>query len=898
LAKKTGKIMNLGLRTDIVLLIVVGIVPLMWFRGFPIIMGADFELPLLPREALSRSMYLWEEIQFGGWDQSQVNLPKIPYYFFLSASSSVGIPLHLIEKIVFAALFVLPGLSMYYLSIILFKNNLSRLLGALFYTLNLYTLIHWHNGQMLVILPYAVIPLLLGIFLRGLKKKQIFKYAVLFGLASVLMAPGSRFPLMVVALFLTASLSILYLLLHRNKIEISFTLRFTLACFLMSLIANLWWIIPVLSLLQSSSENVQLLLGGLKHVYLESGFTSFLEVSRLLGEWGWYTTHNSVPYYTFANMYSIDPLLVTVTFLIPVLAWSALLVAPKSRLVLSVSIATIFGVFLSMGTYPPFGALYQVLYQYVPFFWIFRNPYRSFVPIIALGYAILIGALIDKARAFNIPITHHFKIQIDQNTCKFALTALLLVLIVSSTWPFFTGDVIEDPLRIQEIPSYYSQANDYFLNQSTDSKLLLLPSSPTFGGRYTWGYTGPDILPNLISQPQVRTFAYYSDTSELLNYITKSLETGNKNLAKLLSLMGIEYVMIDYSIDSSYYNVTPAIRIEQTISSQTDIRFEREFEQLKIYRNLIPVKEIFATRTQALVAGGIQALESLLQRPSFDTSTAIFFLDDLDESQRSPIAQDSDTVLIYRNATEFQNNSGWRIVSSEALGTHLASYGNATVTYEFNVPKASTYELWANVKWNETSEPLKVKLDDGPWSESIIPDAEVSSGNSSHSEIIMGTYQLPSGIHKVTLTDSEPLTHQEVYKELRYVALMEADETSEKELGSVKLDYIQITPTLYKVLIESNSPFFLVFLQSYAPSWRLIIDNEETEGIRVNGFANAFYVSKSGKYEATLEYTPQRLFEISALGSIVLQIAAIFLLISNKMRASIIGWSRRRHAHS
>lgn len=841
---------------------------------------------------------MWDEVQYAGWDQSQVSVLKLPYYLFLSALSSVGIPLHIIEKIVFAALFVLPGLSMFYLSLVLFKDNLSRLLSSLFYTLNLYTLIHWHNGQMFVILPYGVIPLLLGIFLRGLKKKQILKYSVLFGLASVLMAPGSRFPLIAVALFLTCSLSTLYLLLHTNRIEIRFTLKFTGVCFLMFLIANLWWIIPVLSLLQSSSENVQFLLGGLQHVYLESGFTGFLDVSRLLGEWGWYTSHNGIPYYKFANAYSTDPLLVYITFLIPVLAWSALLVAPKSRLVLSVSILTTLGFVLSMGTCPPLGTIYEVLYRHAPFFWIFRNPYRSFVPIIAFGYSVLIGALTHKARAFDIRLTNRFHARIGPKMCKTALSATLLVLIVSSTWPFFTGDVIEEQFRVQKIPSYYLKVRDYFVNQSSDSKVLLLPSSPTFGVRYTWGYTGPDILPNLISQPQVRTFAYYSYTSELLNYINKSLDTDNKNLAKLLSLMGIEYVMIDYSVDPTYYNVTPADRIEQIISSQPNMRFEAEFEQLRIYRNLVPVKEIFATRTQALVVGGIQALESLLQRPGFDASTAVFFLDDLDESQRSLIAQNLDTVLIYRNATEFQNNSGWRTISSEALGTHLASYGNATVTYEFNVPKASTYELWANVKWNETSEPLKVQLDDGAWSESIIPSAEVSSGNSSRSEIIMGTYQLSSGLHKVTLTDSGPLTDQKGCIELRYVVLIEADKTSEKELGSARLDYTQITPTLYKVPIESDSPFFLVFLQSYAPGWRLIIDNEETESIRVNGFANAFYVSKSGKYEASLEYTPQRLFETSALGSIVLEIAAVFLVISNIIRASIIGWRRRHHAHS
>jgi len=868
-----------GHKTNILIMFLLGIIPLLWFRDAPLIAGADFEFTFSPSESFRGSSYTWDEVRYAGWDQSQVSILKLPYYLFLSALSSVGIPLDIVEKIVFAALFVLPGLSMFYLSLILFKDNLSRLLSSLFYTLNLYTLIHWHNGQMFVILAYGVIPLLLGIFLRGLKKKQILKYSVLFGLASVLMAPGSRFPLMAVALFLTASLSLLYLLLHRNKIEITFTLKFTVVCFLMFLIANLWWITPVLSLLQSSSENVQFLLGGLQHVYLESGFTSFLEVSRLLGEWGWYTTFNGAPYYTFANSYSTDPLLVIITFLIPVLAWSALLAAPKSHLVLSVSIMTVLGVLLSMGTYLPFGAFYQAFYQNAPFFWIFRNPYRSFVPIIALGYAFLIGALIERVRAINIQFIHRFHIKIGREKCRFALSALLLVLIVSSTWPFFTGDVIEEQFRFHEVPSYYSQANDYFMNQSSNSKVLLLPSSLTFGVKYNWGYVGPDILPMVVARPQIRAFAYYSHTSEILNYLHRSYESGyNGRLAEMLSLMGIEYVMIDYSVDSTYYNVTPAYRLERIIETQPNILFEQEFGPLKIYRNLLPTDEISASKTITLVIGKLDALESLLQHPHSNKSTALFFMDDLQNGKSSFISRNSDTIFIYHSAIDFINNSGWTQLSSGALDTDAASFRNASVTYEFQVPENGTYELLANVRWDRLRGLLKAKIDDGPWSNGSIPYAEVDCENSYYSEISLGKYELSAGLHAVSLMNSKPSSLPEGHQELSYIVLVNSKEVYQKE-SEVKVDYTKITPTQYKIDIETDSPFFLIFLQSYAPGWKLTIATEEIESIQVNGFANAFYVPKTGKYQALMEYLPQRLFEVSALVSIVLQAICILLVI-------------------
>lgn len=876
------RVPHLGGKIVILIFCFLGIIPLTWFRNAPFVNGADFEFPLSASENFRRSTYLWDNVQYGGWDQSQVNLPKLPYYAFLSLMHSLGISMPIIERFFFATLFILPGLTMFYLSLIFFKNLWPRLLSSLFYTLNLYTLMHWHNGQMLVILPYGIIPLLLGLFLRGLKKKKLWKYSILFSLVSILLVPGSRFPLMAVAVLLTLAFSIFYFLSHRNKENLVFTLKFMIACLLISLLVNAWWILPIISLLQSSSANIQLLLGGLERLRFESGFASFLEVFRLLGDWGWYSGYKGVPYYSFAHVYTTSSFLILSTFLTPMLAWLALLKLPKNRLVLLLSILAIFGIFLSMGSHPPFGAIYEVLYQNVPLFWIFRNPYRSFMPIIILSYAILIGVITE-----NLPSLLQIKGRISKDLIKPIFSVGLVFLIILSTWPFFTGDVIEEQFRFNSVPNYYVEANEWFETQPSSLKVMLLPPSPSVGVKYNWGYVGPDILPNVITRPQVRTFAYYNHTSENLKFITESLKNGySKNLAETLSLMGIGYVLIDYSVDTTYYNVTPGSHFEQIISSQENMQFEQRYGQLKIYRNLKPVKEIFAAEAQAFVVGTIDSLESVIQVPGFDTNAAILFSDHLNDEQRNHALQNADAIFLFRNARDFTENSGW-LVSSSILSTNVARFENATVAYQFNVPKNGNYELRVNVRWGKLRGNLKAKIDEGPWSNGFIPHADVEFEDFYYAEASLGTYQLSTGTHTVYLMNSKPLIESEGYQDLRYVVLIQQNRN---DLKKVKLDYKQQKPTLYKISIDTDTPFHMIFLQSYAPGWRLILDDHEKESIPANGFANAFYISKIGKYEATLEYLPQRFFEISVLGSITIQLALAVWIAIDTLNSRFQRW--------
>ena len=104
-----------------------------------------------------------------------------------------------------------------------------------------------------------------------------------------------------------------------------------------------------------------------------------------------------------------------------------------------------------------------------------------------------------------------------------------------------------------------------------------------------------------------------------------------------------------------------------------------------------------------------------------------------------------------------------------------------------------------------------------------------------------------------------------------------------------EISFDQINPSLYKVNIkDAKSPFFLTLSTSFDPQWRTYFLNPQPERfidkvtetvpgsslsneshLIVNGYANAWYINKTGSYDLFLEYFPERGFTIGKKLSII-----------------------------
>src|SRR3990172_6836955 len=108
---------------DIALILLLGLLPLTWFKKNLLIYGTDFSFPLVkPLEVLNNYFYAWNNLNAPG-TTAVANFPQIPFLIFVSALNSIGLSLIAIEKIYFVIYLTVSGLSMYYLTTVLMKGE-------------------------------------------------------------------------------------------------------------------------------------------------------------------------------------------------------------------------------------------------------------------------------------------------------------------------------------------------------------------------------------------------------------------------------------------------------------------------------------------------------------------------------------------------------------------------------------------------------------------------------------------------------------------------------------------------------------------------------------------------------------------------------------------------------
>ncbi len=124
-------------------------------------------------------------------------------------------------------------------------------------------------------------------------------------------------------------------------------------------------------------------------------------------------------------------------------------------------------------------------------------------------------------------------------------------------------------------------------------------------------------------------------------------------------------------------------------------------------------------------------------------------------------------------------------------------------------------------------------------------------------------------------------------------------ETTTQDSYLPKVEFEQITSARYKVKVtNAQKPFFLVLSTSFDPRWQAYFTNNQPKNLieaiseseagnpistenhlEVNGYANAWYIDKSGNYEMYLEYSPERIFIIGKKFAMVAIITSLLILL-------------------
>lgn len=711
---------------------------------------------------------------------------NLPFFGFWASLLLFNVPPLIIQRLLYFLVLLFSGLSAYYLVSFFIRERISRLIASIFYMFNSFSIISY--GIESSAIAYFALPLLAGLLLRGLKEKKN-KYVFLFAIVSFLTTPIATNFTNFMSIWIVLLIFYLYHLIFIESRKLS-SIFYGSKILLIYLIVNTFWITGLIISLQSKNITIQPQIS-VTSVYLNSQKSSILNVFRLgLVSYIFFIPNAGYPYSIFYS----TPISIIATLTIPILAFSAIALYPRNKNVIYFSIISLLFIFLAKGTHPPLESVNRILYQHIPGFIIFREPWKNFDYMIVSCFALLIGYTADKV----IKKIKKLRVKLKREIIVALFLFLVFFAIFASAWPLVTGDhftrtgISNSHVKI---PSYWFEANNWFNSQNEDFRILLTPRNTQFthynwesisgmGAHIVYGRETMLINKPLLFYMPVIPYYMWGRMYHVINMFYDIMHLNTTKLLNYLSLLNVKYILQRNDLDWTYYNSTdlgsPEF-IRNTLEAQEGIHFKRSFGKLYVYE-----------------------VENKYVPPSIYGSCDVFKLSEF----------------------PLEKPLGIRWIDYVAFAKQIKFYGYP----EFDQKMLS---------------------------------------------IVLSKRFIPG---QTAIVFSSPLDFKKIFVDRSYKPIIRSQ---------------KVNPTQYYVHVETDKPFLLIFSETFHSGWKIYEGKinwietlwkkpliSEKYHLMVNGYANGWYINKTGSYVLTVYFEPQTIYYIGWIISLSAMAFSSFFLIS------------------
>jgi len=430
-------------------------------------------------------------------------------------------------------------------------------------------------------LVHMALPLMLALYIRGVRSKQTTLYAVWMGFASLIFASSSVNPPAVSIIWITLFIYFCSDLFLSRRLPAISDLYFPIKIIVIYILFNAWWMFVTLPGMINVSSGFSSVMG------FTSLTTEIVEVLRFMGSWAFRATHQGVYYFSYWEYYYGGLWFVTFcSYLILIIAISGYIVSPsyeekniQNFILIMVSLMVI-SIFLIKGISPPIGDLYRLIWNNVPGFWVFREPFTKFTPLLIFAVSVLFGYAVS---TFNNKIHIAIRYKIFGNI-------MLVSIVFAATYPLFSQEVfrrdsVKDfKSRYIQFPKYWMRLGSWLKNNDQTGKIFILPR-PDYGVAYNWengaSFAGP-VTTLMLPNP---TLGYRPETTygeKKVNLLYKYLDENNsKLLLKNTQLLGIKYFLFQDDVESANLNMSI---IYEKIKNQEWLSLYKKFGNLYLFK--------------------------------------------------------------------------------------------------------------------------------------------------------------------------------------------------------------------------------------------------------------------------------------------------------------------------
>lgn len=612
--------------TELFIIFILSLTPLLWFKPGTILVGHDNTYPLEPKIFLKNRLSTWTE-NFFGIDQSLI-LGTIPIHAIDAIPSYLRFNLQDGQKIVYVFWFFLIGLSAYTLAWTLNpESSLFRLTTVVFYQFNYFILQGWWIGEKSKFSAYIALPLLLAVILRVTRRQigiligsMLVAFILFFfnagGLYGIPLYGGAF-----VAIGILILLKIILFVRVRDFFSLYRLIIFSIFAVLFSVLINGYFLIPgYVKIYSGKAPNVNSV-GGVSGIISWakqiSANASYFNLFRLQGIPEWYDNAD----HPYAKQILERRIFISISYLWPLMVFTSLFLAKKGKnvnIICYFFLVYLFGVLFTSGTHPPLGFLYEFFVKKIPGFVIFRSPYFKFAPALFLASGCLVAYFMD-----NLP-----------KKIKPVAFGILMSVIFIYHYPYFTGNFFNwrniFSTRLS-IPNYVFQFGTWLNREKKDDDrvLLLPPNNPNnLYSTYEWGYLSFQALPTLLSDKStiINNDQINPSESIILKKLYKAIEDKDYEIIKKLSsILDISYFLLQKdAINDPKSDVEVDIsKFLSAVRSNTEFAHVRSFEKWDLFKlkdKFSP--KIYIANRLTVISGGNEEFNSYID---FIDDKSVFF---------------------------------------------------------------------------------------------------------------------------------------------------------------------------------------------------------------------------------------------------------------------------------
>jgi hypothetical protein len=155
-----------------------------------------------------------------------------------------------------------------------------------------------------------------------------------------------------------------------------------------------------------------------------------------------------------------------------------------------------------------------------------------------------------------------------------------------------------------------------------------------------------------------------------------------------------------------------------------------------------------------------------------------------------------------------------------------------------------------------------------------------SSNSSGFNWYEVGPYQLAEGTHTISASASG----RAALDSIMLYSLLDNEKTSSvtdlfgQDNAPASISYKMIDPCTYDIHARSDASFFLVFSETYHPSWKIYMNGLEFPHVAAYSFLNTYFVNETGEFDLVLYFEGQTYANVGVEISAITFVAIVIYL--------------------